>query len=99
MNDQKVRAAIEQMEGWMADPTWEPDPELLAQWNAGFQAALAQAKKTEGWLDLVARAHTVGARVEARVSQLAQVRDGVKAELDAQDRGNRALRGYGASAG
>ena len=43
MSDDRVRAAIEQMEAWLADLTWQPDPEVLAQWNAELQAALAQA--------------------------------------------------------
>lgn len=98
MSDGAVRGAIEQMEAWVADPAWEPDPEVLARWNEGFQAALAGAEKGEGWPDLVARAHAVGALVEARVRHLSHLRDEVRAELDSQERGHRALKGYGISA-
>lgn len=98
MSQGEVRAAIEQMEAWVGDASWEPDPEALAQWNDAFQAAVAEARKEDGWLDLVARAHAVGQQVEARLPQLARLRDAVRAELDTQERGNRALRGYGASA-
>ena len=98
MSDGKVRAAIEQMDTWLADPSWEPDPEALAQWNAGFQEAVDQAEKTKGWSDLVARAHRLGQDLEVRIARSAQLRDEARAELDAQERGSRALRGYGASA-
>ena len=98
MSDGRVRAAIEQMEAWLADPTWEPDPEALAQWNAELQVALAQAEKASGWPDLVGRAHAAGHLLQARIALVAEARDRVKAELEAQVRGNRALRGYGASA-
>ena len=96
MSQGEVRAAIEQMEAWVGDASWEPDPEALAQWNDAFQAAVAEARKEDGWLDLVARAHAVGQRVEARVTQLTQMRDGMRAELNMQARGDRALKGYGA---
>jgi len=96
MSNPEVRAAIEQMEAWVGDPSWEPDPEALAQWNEAFQAAVARAKKGDDWPDLVARAHAVGQHVEARVTQLTQLRDGMRAELNIQERGDRALKGYGA---
>lgn len=94
MSDERVRAAIEQMETWLAEPNWDPDPEALTQWNADFTLALAQAEKAAGWPDLVARAHAVGQRLEARTILEAQARDKVKAELEAQERGSRALKGY-----
>jgi hypothetical protein len=98
MSDGKVRAAIEQMEAWMADPAWSPDAAALARWNAGFLAAMAEAGKSAGWADLMARAHAAGRELEARTARMAQTQEGVRAELKAQERGNRALRGYGASA-
>lgn len=97
MSDHRVRAALEQLEGWMVDPTWEPDPEQLRAWNAEYQAVLAQAEKGAGWPELVARAHLLGQQLEVRLAQLTRVRDAVRAELDAQERGSRALLGYGAS--
>lgn len=97
MSDATVRAAIEQMEAWLADPGWEPEAEALAEWDAGFRAAMAAAEKGEGWPGLVGRAHTAGQRLEARTEVMAQEQDRIRAELDAQGRGNRALKGYGAS--
>ena len=97
MSDEEVRAAIDQMEAWIADPTWEPDPEALIQWNAGFHVAVAHAEKADGWPDLVTRAHNLGPQIEARTMHLILLRDGVRAELDALESGNRALKGYGAN--
>ena len=97
MSDQLVRAAVEQMEAWLTTPAWQPDSESLAQWNATFQGALARAEKGPGWADLVARGRAVSLCLDIRTEQLVHERDAVKAELDAQERGHRALRGYGAS--
>ncbi|MBK8791650.1 MAG: hypothetical protein IPN59_00615 [Holophaga sp.] len=97
MNDGRVRAAIEQMEAWLSDVAWEPDPDALAQWEEEFRMALAQAEKGSGWAALIARAHEAGRMLEARIEVVAEARDRIKAELEAQEQGNRALRGYGAN--
>jgi hypothetical protein len=96
MSEGQVRATIEQMEAWLADPSWEPDAEALARWNAEFQGAMAQKGQGPGWLDLVARAHAAGLLLEARIAVMTAAQDQVRAELEAQVRGNRALKGYGA---
>jgi len=96
MSDDAVLSVIDQMESWIEDSTWSPDPEALAQWNAAFQEAMASADRGPGWGKLIERAHAVGERLEARMVPFIQQRDDLKAELDAQGRGNRALRGYGA---
>jgi hypothetical protein len=97
MTDQPVCAAIEQMEAWLADTTWEPDAYTLAQWDTEFQAVLAQAEKGPGWAELRDRAHVAGHRLEARRAVLAAALDELRRELEVQERGNRALKGYGAS--
>ena len=97
MSAGRLRLAIEQMEAWLANMTWEPDPEALAQWELEFRAALADYKKGSGSTDLLDRAHAAGKLLEVRIQsmedQLVQMRTG----LEAQGLGNRALRGYGAS--
>jgi hypothetical protein len=97
MSEGQIRAAIEQMEAWLADPAWEPDPAALAQWNAEFQAALAKAEKSPDWPELIGRAHAAGQLLEARTELAVKELEQVRAELTAHERGNRALRGYGAS--
>lgn len=99
MSAGRVRAAIEQMEAWLADAGWEPDPEALAQWNAEFQLALNQTEKGPGWPELAARAHAAGKLLEARLTAVTAARDQVRIELEAQVLGNRALKGYGAGRG
>ena len=97
MNEGGLSAALEQMEAWVADPTWKPDPALLARWDADFQTALALAERGPDWLELMAKAHALGRQLEMRTMRFAQLRDQVKAELDAFERGDRALRGYRAA--
>ena len=96
MSDSRVRAAIEQMEAWLADPNWEPDAGTLAQWDTEFQSALAQAEKASGWSELRERAHAAGHQLEARRVVLADALDQVRRELEGHERGVRALKGYGA---
>lgn len=93
----ELRASIEQMEAWLSDPCWEPEPERLAQWNVEFQAAARPAEKGEEWQALVARAHEVGRQVEVRILSLTEKLTETKAELSVQARGSRALKGYEAS--
>ena len=97
MSDGGLHAALKRMEAWVADPSWEPDPERLAQWDTDFQTALARAERGPDWQGLMARAHALGRQLESRTMAFAQVRDQVKAELDAFKRGDRALRGYRAA--
>ena len=81
----------------MADPSWEPDADALARWHAGFQSALAGAEKGPDWPDLMARAKAVGLQLETRTEKFIRMRDELRAELDAFERGNRALKGYRAA--
>lgn len=96
MSDAKVRAAIEQMEVWLGEPSWDPTPEELALWHASFKTAMAEAEKGAGWPELIARAHAAGKLLEARSDAVAAERDRIRKELESQDRGSRALKGYGA---
>jgi len=97
MSDAGVRAALERMEAWLADVNWVPDVGELAQWDAEFQAALAQAEKGPGWSSLMERSMAAGHSLEARTLVVAEARDQVRKELENYERGNRALKGYGAS--
>lgn len=94
MTDRRVRAALDEMEGWLEDPAWEADPEQVAAWNQAYAEALESAERDEGWELLAQRAHALGARLEARVAALSRERDALKLELDGQSLGSRALRAY-----
>jgi DNA-binding FadR family transcriptional regulator len=97
MSDARVRAAIEQMEAWLANLNWVPDPGALSQWDVEFHASLAQAEKAPGWTELMARAHAAGQQLKDRTVVFAEMRDQLRKELEAHERGSRALKGYGAS--
>ena len=98
MNDTRVRAAIEQMEAWLADANWEPDPDALAQWNTGFNMALAEAEKAADWPELRARAHAAGHQMEAKMAVFAEAKERLRKALEQQELGRRAMKGYGATA-
>ncbi len=97
MSDAGVRAAVERMEAWLNDPAWEPDPDALTRWDSEFRSALAEAEKGDGWLELAERAHAAGRRLDAKSGEMAKELARLRVELEAQERGSRALRGYGAS--
>ncbi|MDP1830865.1 MAG: hypothetical protein Q8K67_02315 [Geothrix sp.] len=98
MSDADVLRAVEQMEAWLREPEALPDAEALAAWNRELQSAVAGAERGPGWADLAIRARTLGKQAQGRAATLAVQRDQVRAELDAQGRGGRALKGYGAAA-
>lgn len=96
MSDGDVLRIIERMESWLQQLDGLPEAETLAEWDHEFQAAVTTAERGPGWSALVERAHAAGALVEAHAATLAVQRDRVRDELDAQERGGRALKGYGA---
>lgn len=97
MSDGAVRAAIQTLEAWLADPERPLDEVALEAWNRDFQAAMAGAEKGPGWPELVARGHRLAERVESRRQAVAAQRDAVRLELEQQAQGDRALKGYGSN--
>jgi hypothetical protein len=94
MSDLQLQAVIGQMETWLADPGWDPDPEAMTLWNQQFEAAVATAERGPGWAALVRRAHELGARVEVRTQPMVMKLQELQGELAAQAKGSRALKGY-----
>lgn len=97
MSDADLRAALECMEAWLADPAAMPAPEALEDWNRRFREALADAERGRDWEELVSRARSLAPRLEARTAALIAEREVLRREMDTQVRGDRALKGYGAS--
>jgi len=99
MSDGQVQAVIAQMEAWLADAGWDPEPEAMELWNQQFEEAVATAERGPGWAELVRRSHEVGARVEQRTQPMVMKLKELQAELGAQAKGSRALQGYRSSLG
>lgn len=89
-----VQQALDQMEAWLADPEWDPDPDALAVWDEGFKSAMKETEGAPDRVPLIERSHRLGKALEARTSRFVEIRDALRVELDAQNLGNRALRGY-----
>ena len=99
MSDSQVRRSIEQMEAWLDDPSWEPEATALSAWQDAFDAAAAGAERSEDWPALVQRAHEVGRRLDLRAQEVAAEAERLRLRLESQDRGVRALKGYGSMIG
>lgn len=97
MTNSAFRSALEQMEAWLGDPAWAPDPDALASWNASFQVALTAVEKDAGWEALRERAHAAGRELDRRIGQMTHDQQDRRSELSVIERGSRALRGYGAN--
>lgn len=97
MSDEVLRQLLERMEAWLSDDTWEPEPELLPEWEAEFQRCLACTDRGPDWPELRRRAHAAGGLLAARADRLAMAQEEIRTELEAQELGSRALRGYRAS--
>lgn len=98
MSDAQVLTAVERMEAWMQAQDPPMDPEALAAWNREFLSALETAERGPGWADLVARAQRLGAELDRRATLLIAEREDLRKALGAQSLGDRALKGYGATA-
>lgn len=94
MSDQAVRQALERMAAWLADPAWMPEARALADWDRELRAAAAAAERGPGWQELVAQAEQLGQRLAVRRAPLEAKLGELRAELFAQGKGGRALKGY-----
>jgi len=94
MSDQDLGELLQQMAHWLEAEPFEPGSEFLGLWLEDWARALPTAERGPRWPDLVAQAHALGARVQARTGPLLAQRDTLLAELSLQGRGQRALRGY-----
>ena len=95
MSDAKVRAALDQMEAWLSDPSKTIESEEMIQWNNAYFSAVDGAERGPDWQQLVERAHVLGQRLNATLEAMIREREAIRIELDSFARGTRALKGYG----
>lgn len=94
MSDQEVRRSLERMAAWLAEPAWMPEAQALADWDRDLRAAAATAEHGPGWAELVEQAAQLSQRLAARRAPLEARLGELRAELYAQGKGGRALKGY-----
>lgn len=85
-------AALEALELLLREGSVEP--EAMAAWRQGFDAALATAERGAGWADTTARARALAGQLDGAIKILADQRDDLRKGMDLQAQGVRALRGY-----
>lgn len=95
MTNSEVDALLAMMEAWLADPAWELEAESLADWTSRFNDALATADRSHGWIETAERSHRVGRQLEQRLQSVIEAKERIRVELEQQDKGVRALKGYG----
>lgn len=94
MSDRNVAASLDDLERLLASLMDRPDPRAVDAWHAAFKAAVATAEKGPQWPQLVARARELGLRLDQEVRNLTAIRGAIRVELQAKERGRRALMGY-----
>lgn len=94
MSDAQVQAHLDQLERWLSDPGWIPDPSAMALWDAGFHAALATAERGSGWEPLVLQGRALNERLKAHASGLALAMEEIRLELQQQASASQALKAY-----
>jgi flagellar hook-associated protein FlgK len=94
MSDGRVSASLDDLETLLGTLMDDPNPEAVAAWHASFKEALAGAEKGPQWAELSARARQLGKRLDERLNQLQALRGAIRQELQAREKGRRALSGY-----
>jgi hypothetical protein len=92
-SDQAVLRLVEEMEVLLSEPG-VLDQTRLKEWNRRFNEATVRAERGPGWSAIVDRAHALGGRVDRVVEGLHDQGRGIRGQLEMQERGARALRGY-----
>lgn len=71
-----------------------PSEEAVADWRREFDAAVTRADRGPAWEGVLQRARTLGERLQTRVAELQIRKTDVQRELETQELGSRALKGY-----
>lgn len=97
MSPVSLDVVLMQMEAWLDDPTWVPVPDDLTVWNEQLVPAMVRLEANPERDTLRQRCHVLGQRLEMRADRLAIQQGDLKAIIEGQTLGFRALKGYGAS--
>ncbi|WP_306590690.1 hypothetical protein [Geothrix sp. 21YS21S-4] len=93
MSDRALQSLLDELEQLLQAPD-ALEGDVIAAWQARFDAAVAGAERGAEWPQLVARAHALGTRLDAAAERLSQQREGIRREMQLQGQGARALKGY-----
>jgi flagellar hook-associated protein FlgK len=94
MSDEAVAKTLDNLERLLETLLDRPDPQAVADWHASFREAVAGAERGPRWEELRTRAKELGRRLDERTRQLVALRGAIRQELQAHERGRRALKGY-----
>jgi len=94
VSDRAVEEALDELEALLSEPLDQMDGERIGAWHLRFRAALSAAERGRGWVDLVARAHALGGRLDQVLVEAISQRDALRRELDVGGLGARALKAY-----
>lgn len=94
MSDARVATLLDDLERLLATLVDAPDPGAVQAWHTAFKEALAKAERGPQWPALVARGRELNRRLDQQVRHLTAIRGAIRLEIQAKERGRRALAGY-----
>lgn len=94
MSDEAVLEVIGELDRWLREAPEAVEAERVAAWRGRFDSAVSGAERGPSWEGVVAYAHEVEGRLNAHLSRLLAERADLKARLESQALGERALRAY-----
>ena len=94
MSDATVSASLDDLERLLAALVDAPDAGAVQAWHAAFKEALAGAERGPKWPLLAARAKELNQRLDQQMRNLQAIKGAIRLELQAKERGRRALLGY-----
>lgn len=92
MSDADLIPLLEEMEQRLDRGGMEG--EEIAEWRARFDAALATAERGPEWPAILLRARALASRFDQEADRLVAAQERLRAEMDLQASGARALKGY-----
>lgn len=94
MSDARVSAALDDLERLLAALVDAPVPGVVQAWHTAFKEALATAERGSQWPAIAARAKDLNQRLDLAMRNLQAIKGAIRLELQAKEKGHRALMGY-----